>query len=61
MNQPQLVKKFCSWCGQVHVVRQADLNRGWGKCCSKSCAASLREKKTGNYQRYLASQERIHD
>lgn len=30
-------------CGAVYKVKAADLKRGWGKACSKSCAASLRE------------------
>lgn len=31
---------FCEHCGKVVSVRKADRARGWGKCCSKSCAAS---------------------
>jgi len=27
-------------CTNVYEARQADLKRGWGRCCSKSCAAS---------------------
>lgn len=27
-------------CTVVYEARQADLKRGWGRCCSKSCAAS---------------------
>lgn len=30
-------------CGSEYRVRQADLNRGWGKSCSKSCAAIKRD------------------
>lgn len=26
-------------CGEIYYARQADLNRGWGLACSKSCAA----------------------
>jgi hypothetical protein len=25
-------------CKNVYTARQADLKRGWGRCCSKSCA-----------------------
>jgi len=35
----KMVKKFCRTCGKEMEVRQADVNRGWGKTCSKSCAA----------------------
>lgn len=32
-------------CGSVYKVKRSDLARGWGKTCSKSCAAKLREHK----------------
>lgn len=30
-------------CGNVYRSRVADLNRGWGKSCSKRCASIKRE------------------
>ena len=39
----------CAHCGTPKTVRQADLNRGWGKYCSKSCKAKAQEKRTGQY------------
>jgi hypothetical protein len=36
---PALVKVFCLTCGKQIEVRKADVDRGWGKTCSKSCAA----------------------
>jgi hypothetical protein len=30
-------------CGTEYDARLADLNRGWGRSCSKSCAASRRD------------------
>lgn len=30
-------------CCVMYKVKAADLKRGWGKTCSKSCAAKLRE------------------
>lgn len=39
-------------CGCVFTARVADRKRGWAKSCSKSCAATRTNKKTGNYQRY---------
>lgn len=30
-------------CNSVYHVRRADLDRGWGETCCKSCAAKLRE------------------
>lgn len=35
-------------CGKLYLVRQADLNRGWGKSCSKRCAAIKRMKEGRN-------------
>lgn len=29
-------------CGKSYTARQADLDRGWGLSCSKSCAATKR-------------------
>lgn len=45
------VEKKCA-CGKTYFPRQADLDRGWGKSCSKSCAAKRTNKKTGNYKRF---------
>ncbi|MER2492347.1 hypothetical protein [Catenovulum sediminis] len=36
------------FCGQVYMAREADIKRGWGKTCSKSCAAIKRESKKPN-------------
>ena len=33
------VTKPCDGCGVEHTVRVADLKRGWGRFCSKSCKA----------------------
>lgn len=54
------IKMTCS-CGKEYEARQADLNRGWGKDCSKSCAAKKREKKTGNYKRFCEMKRQSHD
>lgn len=37
-------------CDSVYPVRKADLARGWGKTCCKSCAAKLREAKKNGYK-----------
>ena len=36
------------------MARQADVNRGWGNFCSKSCKAAKQEKQTGQYARFLS-------
>lgn len=54
-------KKFkpCEWCGKLHEVRVADLNRGWGRFCSKRCKAMKQEKRTGQNAAY--QERREHD
>ena len=41
----------CLDCGNEFTARVADRKRGWAKCCSKSCAASLKDKQTGGRYR----------
>lgn len=38
------VNSICQSCGKAFLAKQSDINRGWAKCCSKSCAASKRER-----------------
>lgn len=45
----------CKYCNSVFYAKQADLNRGWGKFCSKSCKAKEQEKRTGQYRDLLSS------
>jgi hypothetical protein len=46
------VQRKCRVCGIAFAARQADIDRGWAKHCSKSCAAKTNNRKTGNYARY---------
>ena len=42
------MKRNCDNCGKEYTADMRNVRRGWGLCCSKSCAASKREKaKTG--------------
>ena len=43
-----MVEQKCR-CGVVFKARRADVNRGWGKFCSKSCKANEQERRTGQY------------
>jgi hypothetical protein len=43
----KMVKQICR-CGKTFHARQADINRGWGKTCSKACAAKKRASSNGN-------------
>ena len=36
------VSRNCDCCGKEYNVRPIDLQRGWGKCCSKSCSQTLK-------------------
>lgn len=55
--QPQMVERKCAWCKGPFLARAADVKRGWGKFCSKSCKASRQEKRTGQY-RAISEEER---
>lgn len=48
-SEGSFVEKNCAWCGKIFVAKKADVKRGWARCCSKSCAASLREKKLDRF------------
>lgn len=39
-----MLAKQCQICNGDYEVKPADWKRGWGKCCSKACAATRREK-----------------
>jgi hypothetical protein len=38
-----LVAKLCAHCGKGFMADSRALARGWGECCSKSCASFKRE------------------
>lgn len=43
------ILRNCNNCGKAYKADERNLKRGWGLCCSKSCAASLREKSRPDY------------
>ena len=43
------VERNCDNCGNLYEADTRNLNRGWGLTCSKSCAASKREKSKPGY------------
>lgn len=43
------VERKCDECGKKYKADTRNLNRGWGLCCSKSCAAKKREKSKPGY------------
>ena len=40
------MRRKCDHCGKVYHADPRNIKRGWGLCCSKSCAAKKREGKT---------------
>lgn len=44
-----IMKRKCDNCGKEYDADERNLKRGWGLCCSKSCAASKREKLKPTY------------
>lgn len=51
-----MVEQTCH-CGKKFQAKPADIKRGWAKCCSKKCAARLREQKTGTHKRFCQSRD----
>lgn len=47
------IQKNCKKCEVVFHPKLADVKRGWGKFCSKSCKAKTQEQKTGQYKHYI--------
>ena len=43
------IKRNCDECGNEYKADERNLKRGWGLCCSKSCAAKNREKSNPTY------------
>lgn len=43
----------CISCGKEFSARIADRKRGWARSCSKSCAATASNAKTGKFQKFL--------
>jgi len=43
------MKRKCDHCDKEYEADPRNLKRGWGLCCSKSCAASKREKSKPGY------------
>lgn len=39
------MKRKCDICGHPYEADERNIKRGWGLCCSKSCAAKKRERK----------------
>ena len=45
------MNRKCDNCKSEYSAKNADVMRGWGLCCSKSCAANKREKLKPGYNK----------
>lgn len=52
-------KRKCDYCKQEYMADKRNLQRGWGLCCSKSCAASKRESSKPGYKPERVSRNNI--
>lgn len=43
------IKRKCDVCNKEYEADTRNINRGWGLCCSKSCAAKKRERSKSSY------------
>lgn len=43
------MKRNCNNCNKEYIADERNVKRGWGLCCSKSCAAKMREKSKPSY------------
>lgn len=43
------MERKCDNCSKTYIADMRNIKRGWGLCCSKSCAASKREKSRLDY------------
>ena len=48
-----MITRTCQCCKKRFEARQADVDRGWAKYCSKSCKAIAQERRTGQYRDYI--------
>lgn len=48
-EQLNKVHRKCDVCSREYLADPRNLKRGWGLCCSKSCAAKKREMSRPDY------------
>lgn len=50
---PKMVERKCKCCRKPFQARAADVKRGWGLFCSKSCKAIKQEQRTGQFAAHI--------
>ena len=58
---PSMVDRNCASCQKSIQVRAADVARGWGKFCSKSCKAKKQNMEPRQYKSYRHFNQTIDD
>lgn len=53
------MERKCDVCGKEYNADERNIKRGWGLCCSKSCAAKKREKSKPSYNAERVKQNNI--
>jgi hypothetical protein len=53
------MRRKCDVCGIEYAADERNIKRGWGLCCSKSCAAKKREKKKPGYDTVRVAQNNV--
>ncbi|WP_254228948.1 hypothetical protein [Burkholderia gladioli] len=54
---PKMVERNCRRCKQPFLARAADVKRGWGLFCSKSCKAIKQEQRTDQHRAFIERRE----
>lgn len=49
------MKRNCDNCKKEYTADMRNIKRGWGLCCSKSCAAKKREMSRPNYNSVIVA------
>ncbi|WP_244115566.1 hypothetical protein [Burkholderia gladioli] len=58
---PKMVDRKCNRCGRSFQARAADVKRGWGRFCSKSCKAIKQEQRTGQHRAFVDRRDAYED
>lgn len=58
---PQMVDRICKGCKHPFKARAADVKRGWGLFCSKSCKAIKQEQRTGQFAAHKEATSHLGD
>ena len=56
MKEEKFMIRKCDCCGRNYEADSRNVKRGWGLCCSKSCAAKKREKSKRGYNPFRVAE-----